>query len=115
MSRRRDGYTVSLEYIDQTCPIVDELLTQAKDILNTKEYLNDDQKSDINRLMSNLVSFIKRDVTEKFRSALNEACCDLTDKEIEVSKLEDTIEEHESTIENLIEKVDDLESELNEN
>lgn len=100
----------SLNYINETCPKVNELEEQCIELIIKDLELRDipdmsDLSLLIQRRVSTLVGKIKEHATEPMRSALVEVCSDLQEAREEV-------ESKESEISYLQDKIDSLECEV---
>lgn len=114
----------SLNYINETCPKVNELEGQCIElIIKDLELCNIPDMSDlsllIQRRVSTLVGMIKEHATEPMRSALVDVCSDLQEareevesKESEISYLQDKINSLEREVDYYSDEVSRLTHEL---
>lgn len=88
--------TRSREYIRETCPKVDEIF---EDLAGKLEDLVAPQLfSKVEELVNETCQELKDEVTYKFRDALDSCCSDLDDAEAKVNELEEKVSDLESQL-----------------
>lgn len=103
----RNAQRRSLDFCIETCPAVETALDNF--IIDNEEYL---PPRIVEALRHDLIEAFKREGTIKLRSGLVEACEELASAESKAQELQDRIDTHEVTIEDMRSQIRDLERQL---